>query len=69
MLQHEVVGILNLLIDRTGKFFTGNENIPDSPLEYRALNGGIRELSRVSTQKQIPVGRVVSSVALYQQLP
>ena len=69
MLQHEVVGILDLLIDRTGKFFTGNENIPHSAFEYRTLNGCIRELCRVSTQKQIPVGGVVSSVALHQQLP
>ena len=69
VLQHEVVGILDLLIDRTGKFFTGNENIPDSPLEYRALDGGIGELSRVAVQQQIPVGGMVSSVALHQQLP
>ena len=69
MLQNKVVGILNLLVDRTGKFLAGDENIPDGPLEYRALDGGIRELSRVAVQEQIPIGGVVSSVTLHQQFP
>lgn len=69
MLQHEVVGILNLLVDRSGKFLAGDENIPDSPLEYRALDGSIRELSRIAVQQQIPIGGMVSSVVLHQQFP
>ena len=69
MLQHEVVGILNLLVDRAGELLAGDENIPHSPLEYRALDDGIGELSRISVQKQIPIGGVVGSVTLRQQLP
>ena len=69
VLQHEVVGILDLLVYRAGKFLAGDEDVPNSTLEYRTLNGGIRELSRISIQKQIPIGGVVSSVAFHQQFP
>ena len=69
VLQHEVVGILNLLVYRPGKLFAGDENIPHSAFEYRTLDGSIRELSRVAVQKQIPIGGVVGSIGLHQKLP
>lgn len=69
VLQHEVVGILDLLIYRPGKLFAGDEDVTHNSLEYCTLDGGIRELSHISIQKQIPIGGIIGSIAFHQQFP